>query len=188
MDNVGLYSVCKEMRKTFFKIIQIKSFASHSRVGKVAKWLAKYSLAKYCLDSNMCFSRGLSQVVHLWTSHELVANFTFLRKSSQTLILNPYIKSHKYIGKRLTEYNQIWHGIKANKAYLKNHNFIGFLIRNNKGEALVASCHCLHKHLNLLYIVALVMRLALSFCQNTNFLKVMVECNFAEICGSLEIR
>ena len=67
MGNVGLYSVCKEIRKTLFKIIQAESFAGHSWVGQVAK----YSLAKDCLDFNMYFSRGLSQIVHLWASYDL---------------------------------------------------------------------------------------------------------------------
>ena len=60
-----------------------------------------------------------------------------------------------------------------------------FLIRNNKGEVLAASCHRLQKNLNPLYTVATVMRLALLFCQNTNFHKVMVECNFAELVNLL---
>ena len=57
----------------------------------------------------------------------------------------------------------------------------GFLIRSNKGEVLAASCHHLQKNLNPLCIAATVMRLALLFCQNTSFHKVMVECNFAKL-------
>ena len=58
---------------------------------------------------------------------------------------------------------------------------LGFLARNDKGEVLATSCHRLQKNLNPLCTVALVMRLALLFCQNTSFLKVMVECNFVEL-------
>ena len=61
----------------------------------------------------------------------------------------------------------------------------GFLMRNNKDEVLVASCHRLQKNLNPLCTAATVMRLALLFCQNTSFLKVMVECNFAELVNLL---
>ena len=57
----------------------------------------------------------------------------------------------------------------------------GFLIRSNKGEVLAALCHRLQKNLNPLCTAATVMRLALLFCQNTSFHKVMVECNFAEL-------
>ena len=57
----------------------------------------------------------------------------------------------------------------------------GFLIRNNKGEVLAASCHRLQKNLNPLCTAAIVMRLALLFCQNTSFYNVMVECNFVEL-------
>ena len=60
----------------------------------------------------------------------------------------------------------------------------GFLIRNNKGEVLVASCHRLQKNLNLLCTAATVMRLALLFCQNNSFYNVMVECNFVELLNS----
>ena len=51
----------------------------------------------------------------------------------------------------------------------KNNTFVGFdfLIRNNKGEVLAASCHRLQKNLNPLYTAATVMRLALLSCQNT---------------------
>ena len=115
VSNVGLYSVGNEMRKALFKIIQTESFTSHSQVRQVAKWLAKYSLARECSISGMCFSRDLSQVVHSRVNREQVANFIVFTILHQTLTLNPYIKSHKHIGKRLTEYNQIWHEIKANR-------------------------------------------------------------------------
>ena len=115
VGNVGLYSMCKETRKTLFKIIKAKSFAGRSRVGQVTKWLAKYSLAKYCSISSICFSRDLSWVFNSRVSCEQVANFTVFTILHQTLTLNPYIKSHKYTGKILTKYNQIWHGIKVNK-------------------------------------------------------------------------
>ena len=42
----------------------------------------------------------------------------FFTSIHQALTLNLYIKYHKYIGKWLTKYNQIWHGIKANKTWL----------------------------------------------------------------------
>ncbi|KAK9995028.1 hypothetical protein SO802_024731 [Lithocarpus litseifolius] len=61
----------------------------------------------------------------------------------------------------------------------------GFLIRNNKGDVLAASCHRLQKNLNPLCTAATVMRLVLLFCQNTSFYKVMVECNFAELVNLL---
>ena len=108
------------MRKALFKNIQVESFASHSQVGQVAKWLTKYNLAKDCSYSIMCFSCNFSQVVHSWVNRKQVANFTVFTILHQTLILNPYIKSHKHTGKRLAEYNQIWHGIKANKIKLKD--------------------------------------------------------------------
>ena len=63
----------------------------------------------------------------------------------------------------------------------------GFLIRNNKGEVLAASCHRLQKNLNPLCTAATVMRLALLFCQNTSFYNVMVECNFAELVDLLNL-
>ena len=36
--------------------------------------------------------------------------------------LTHYIESYKHIGKWLIKYNQIWHGIKANKNIIENHN------------------------------------------------------------------
>ena len=69
----------------------------------------------------------------------------------------------------------------------KKNTFVGFgfLIRKNKGEVLAASCHRQQKNLNPLCIAATVMRLALLFCQNTSFYKVMVECNFAKLANLL---
>ena len=115
VSNVGLYSVANEMRKALFIIIQVESFASHLQVWQVTKWLTKYNLARECSVSSMCFSRDLSRVVHSRVSREQVANFIVFIILHQTLTLNLYIKSHKHTGKRLIKYNQIWHGIKANK-------------------------------------------------------------------------
>ena len=69
----------------------------------------------------------------------------------------------------------------------KKNTFVGFgfLIRKNKGEVLAASCHRQQKNLNPLCIAATVMRLAVLFCQNTSFYKVMVECNFAKLANLL---
>ena len=58
-------------------------------------------------------------IFHELSTCELVASKSrtslFFTDLHQTFTLNPYIKSHRYTGKWLTKYNQIWHGIKANK-------------------------------------------------------------------------
>ena len=83
------------------KIIQVESFADHSRVGQVVKWLVKYSPTMVLSASSMRFSRGLSRIVHSWASHEQVVNFTIFTILHQTFTLNPYIKSHKHTWKWL---------------------------------------------------------------------------------------
>ena len=83
MGNVSLYSVGKEMRKTLFKIIQVEGFAGHSWLGQVAKWLAKYSLAKDYLASNMCFPHYFSRVVHSRINREQVARSIVLSNLHQ---------------------------------------------------------------------------------------------------------
>lgn len=61
---------------------------------------------------------------------------------------------------------------------------LGFLIRNS--EVLATYCVRMEKHLNPLYTAANMTRTAFQFCQNTCFLKVTVECNFAELVDLLK--
>ena len=91
------------MRKTLFTNIQTESYAAHSGVGQVGKWLVKYSMTKDCSVSSICFSRDLSRVVHLLVSREQFMNFTVFTIFHQTLTLNPYIKSHQHTRKWLTK-------------------------------------------------------------------------------------
>ena len=60
---------------------------------------------------------------HGLSTLEPFANFTFFTSLHQTLTLNPYVKSHKIQENDWTKYNQIWHGIKANKNIVVNYNF-----------------------------------------------------------------
>ena len=58
---------------------------------------------------------------------------------------------------------------------------VGLLIRNCKGEVSATTCCRPQKNLNPLCTAALVMRMALLFCQSIYFLKLYVECNFAKL-------
>ena len=95
------------------------NFASHLRLGLTRE----IQPDKNCSNSNMCFSHGHSWVVYSRTNRKPVVNFTFFTNLRQTLTFNSYIKSHKNIRIWLKKYNQIWHGIKANKNIVVNHNF-----------------------------------------------------------------
>ena len=50
-----------------------------------------------------------------------------------------------------------------------------------KGEVLATTCCQQQKNLNPLCTAALVMRMALLFCQGIYFFKLYVECNFAKL-------
>ncbi|KAL0013241.1 hypothetical protein SO802_000310 [Lithocarpus litseifolius] len=67
---------------------------------------------------------------------------------------------------------------------------VGLLIRNSKGEVMAAACEQARKELNALWTAASVVRIALLFCQNISFTKIIAELvdllNSDRIC-SLEV-
>ena len=90
VNNVGLYSIGKGMRKTYFKNLQVVSFASHSRLGlshevtheiQPGMRLFKFQHVFLMWPFTSCHSQASCKISVFINLH-------------QTLTHNPYIKSH----------------------------------------------------------------------------------------------
>ena len=103
VGNEGLYSIGKDLRKGTLKSNQAESFMGHSRLGLSCEWPAKSNLSKTlqipACASHVAYFAGW----HSRASRKLVAKLSFSHNLHQTLTHNPYIKSHKNIGKWLNK-------------------------------------------------------------------------------------
>ena len=121
VDNVGLNSVSKEMRKTHFKKVQAMSFTGHS-------WLGLSHKVNHEIQPNMRLFI-FQHVILTWPfagyplasqSRTSLSSQVFTKLSHSTLTLN----LTKILGNDWAKYNQIWYEINANKNIVVNHNFI----------------------------------------------------------------
>ena len=113
VDNVGLNSVSKEMRKTHFKKVQAMSFTGHS-------WLGVSHKVNREIQPNMRLFI-FQHVILTWPfAGYSLSSQVFTKLSYSTLTLNPT----KILGNDWAKYNQIWYKIKANKNIVVNHNSI----------------------------------------------------------------
>ena len=126
MSNVGIYSVGTESVYQKRQFGKIECFAGVSREGLTREILAKTSYLHLVLTLHipvMCRAHALLRELSAKTLHSSIC-----LESSHTLSLSHTTltnKTHmKYMVHKIEHnYNQIWHGIKANKNMVVNYNF-----------------------------------------------------------------
>ena len=124
VSNVGIYSVGTEGVYQIGQSSKIECFASVSQEGLTHKLLAKHSCLHPVLTLRipvMCrahasFRRMLNRKLPVKTLQSSICLSLYIFPLSHTTLTN---KSHnKYKVQKIEHnYNQIWHGIKANKTY-----------------------------------------------------------------------
>ena len=127
VGNVGIYRVGTESVYQIVQSSRTKCFAGVSREGLTRELLAKHNcLHLYWLFAfQSCARHMLHFMVYLVASYPWEIFWLQLLESSHTLSLSLYhttltIKLHnKYRVQKIEyNYNQIWHGIKANRIHI----------------------------------------------------------------------
>ena len=121
VSNMGIYSVGRDSVYQIWQISKIECFAGISREGLICKTLVKTNCLHPVLTLRipiMCWAHASLCEKPSWElpmKTSLVFN-SFLSLHTPSFTYNPYKKSHiKYRVQKIKQnYNQIWHGIKAN--------------------------------------------------------------------------
>ena len=141
VDNESIYNVGKDRVYQKWQSGKTKCFASVSREGLTRETFAKTSCLHPVLTLRILIMCRAHASLHRKLTHELpvkiasVFNWPWVFTLSFSHTQPLQIKTHKKyrVHKIEQNYNQIWHGIKANKNIVVNYNFTFSIFFGSKG-------------------------------------------------------